>query len=56
MKSYRVTIKYKQGDQSGVISTTVPAQDERQAIDKVIEANSLAGKVVSRKVELLKLD
>lgn len=55
MKSYRVTIKYSTGDNAATISKTVPAYNERQAIEKVIESNSLAGKVVSKKVEPLKL-
>lgn len=56
MKPHRVTIKYMQGEQTCVISTTVPAYNERQAIDTVISANSLAGKVVRRRAELLKID
>lgn len=55
MNTYRVTIKYKQGEQSGVISNTVPAYSEKQAIEKIINANGLDGKVVSKKAELLKL-
>ena len=55
MKPYRVTIKYKTGEQTNLISKTLPAYNEKQAIDKVIESNSLAGKVVSKKAELLKL-
>lgn len=55
MKPHRVTIKYKNGEQTCTVSTTVPAYNERQAIDKVISANSLTGKVVSKKAELLKL-
>lgn len=53
MKPHRVTIKYKKGDQTCTISATVPAYTERQAIDKIINANGLDGKVVSKKVELL---
>lgn len=55
MKSHRVTIKYKNGEQTCVISKEVPAYNERQAIETVINANSLAGKVVSKKAELLTL-
>lgn len=54
MKPHRVTIKYRNGEQTCVISTTVPAYNESQAIDKIISANGLAGKVVRRKAELLK--
>jgi hypothetical protein len=56
MKDYRVSIKYKSGEQTATISTTVPAYNERQAIEKIVSANSLDGKVVSKKVELLKID
>lgn len=52
MKTYRVTIKHKKGKQTDLISTTVPAISERQAIDKVIEANGIV-EVVSKKAELL---
>lgn len=55
MKSYRVTIKYRTGENTGLISKTVPAYNERQAIDQIIAACKLAGKVVSEKAELLKL-
>lgn len=56
MKPHRVTIKYKQGEQTCVISKEVPACNERQAIDKVIESDKLAGKeVVSKKAELITL-
>lgn len=53
MKPHRVTIKYRNGDQTCVISTTVPAYNERQAISKIIEANGLVGKVVRRRAELI---
>lgn len=55
MKSYRVTIGYKQGQQTGVVSKTVPAYNEQQAIEKVIESDKLDGKVVSKKAELITL-
>lgn len=55
MKSYRVTIIYKQGENAATISKTVPAHTERQAIDKIISANGLDGKVVSKRAELLKI-
>lgn len=55
MKSYRVTIKYRTGEQTGVVSKTMPAYNERQAIEKVIDADKLAGKVVSKKAELITL-
>lgn len=55
MKPHRVTIKYRNGEQTCVISTTVPASNESQAIDKIITANGLAGKVVRRRAELLTL-
>lgn len=55
MKTYRVTIKYSTGEQRCTLSTTAPAYNERQAIDKIIDANNLNGKVVSKKAELLKL-
>lgn len=50
MKTYRVTIIHN----ATLISTTVPAYTGDQAIDKIIEANSLVGEVVSEKAELLK--
>lgn len=53
MKNYRVTIKHSAGKQTNLISTVVPANDEKAAIEKVIEANSLDGKVLSKKAELL---
>lgn len=52
MKPHRVTIKYKKGEQTHLICTTVPASNERQAIDKIISAHSLVD-VVSKKAELL---
>lgn len=52
MKTYRVTIKHKKGEQTNLISTTVPAANERQAIEKIISANSLVD-VISKKAELL---
>lgn len=52
MKTYRVTIKHKKGAQTHLISTTVPAASERQAIEKIISANSLVD-VISKKAELL---
>lgn len=54
MKDHRVTIKYKKGEQTCVLSIAVPAISERQAIDKVIEANGLDGRVITKKAELLK--
>lgn len=55
MKTYRVTIKYNTGEQSNLISTTVPAITEKEAIDKVKSANSIEDDtVVSKKAELLK--
>lgn len=56
MKTYRVTIKYKKGEQTDLLSTTVPAISEKEAIEKIISANNLDGKVVSKKAELLKID
>lgn len=56
MKPHRVTIKYKTGEQTHTLSKVIPAYNERQAIDKIIEANSLAGKVVSKKAEMLNLN
>lgn len=53
MKTYRVTIKHKKGEQTNLISTTVPASNERQAIEKIISANGIVG-VLSKKAELLK--
>lgn len=52
MKTYRVTIKHKKGEQTHLISTTVPAANERQAIEKIINARGLVD-VISRKAELL---
>lgn len=53
MKPHRVTIKYMNGEQTCVISTTVPAYNESQAISKIIAANGLSGKVVRRRAELI---
>lgn len=53
MKKYRVTIKHIAGEQTNLISKTVPANDEKQAIESVIKANSIVN-VVSKKAELLK--
>ena len=53
MKPHRVTIKYKNGEQTCVISKTVPAYNERQAIESVINANRHKGTVVSKKAEML---
>lgn len=52
MKTYRVTIKHRKGEQTNLLSTIVPASNERQAIEKVIAAHGL-DHVVSRKAELL---
>lgn len=52
MKTYRVTIKHKKGEQTNLISTTVPASNERQAIEMIINARGLVD-VISRKAELL---
>lgn len=52
MKTYRVTIKYSAGEQTNLLSTSVSAANERQAIEKIIAAHSLVN-VVSKKAELL---
>lgn len=54
MKDHRVTIKYINGKQTCVLSITVPATTERQAIEKIISAHGLDGRVISKKAELLK--
>jgi hypothetical protein len=54
MKNYRVTIKHKTGEQTGVVSKTIPAYNEKQAIDKVIDAERIT-EVVSKKAELITL-
>ena len=54
MKNYRVTIAYQDGEQNGLISTTVPAIGGDKAMDSVIEANGLDGKVIEKKAELIK--
>ena len=54
MKNYRVTIKHSAGKQTNWLSTTVPAIDEKKAIEKVKKANSIADDtVISKKAELL---
>lgn len=54
MKTYRVTIKHTAGKQTNLISTTVPAVTEKQAIDKIISAHGLDGRVITKRAELLK--
>lgn len=54
MKNYRVTISYQDSEQNGLMSTTVPANNEREAIEKVKKASGFEGKVISEKAELLK--
>jgi hypothetical protein len=53
MENYRVTIKHSTGNQTNLISTVVPANNEKQAIEKVISANGIV-EVLSKKAELLK--
>lgn len=53
MKPHRVTIKYKNGEQTCVLSTTVPAYTEKDAISKIISAHGLDGRVITKKAELL---
>ena len=52
MKTYRVTIKHRKGEQTNLLSTTDPASNERQAIEKIINARGLVD-VISKKAELL---
>jgi hypothetical protein len=48
MKSFRITIRYNiDNEQVGLISVTVPAYNDTQAINKTIDANQLAGKVIA---------
>jgi hypothetical protein len=51
MKTYRVTLKYILNGHSTLLSTTIPAFSNDGAIDKVIDANNLAGLVTASKAE-----
>lgn len=51
MKTFRVTLKYSHNNHISAVSITVPAVAGPQAIDTTIEANNLAGKVVSASAE-----
>jgi hypothetical protein len=54
MNNYRVTIKHTAGKQTNLISTTIPANDGKAAIEKVKSANSIEdANVLSKKAELL---
>lgn len=53
MKHFRVSIKYYTGAQMATISATVPAYNDTHAINLIIEANGLEGKVVANSAQLL---
>jgi hypothetical protein len=51
MKSYRVTIKYYANGNGALISIVIPAYNNVLAINKVIDANNLAGQATASKAE-----
>ncbi len=51
MKTYRVTLKIMADGQTSSLSSTIPAYHDAEAIDKVIDANDLAGQVTASRVE-----
>ena len=51
MKTYRVTLKIMANGHTSSLSTTIPAYNDADAINKVIDANNLAGQVTASRVE-----
>jgi hypothetical protein len=51
MKTYRVTLTYRRDGHTSSLSTTVPACNDIDAINKVIGAHSLVGQVIAPKAE-----
>jgi hypothetical protein len=51
MKKFRVTLKIMANGHMSSLSTTIPAYHDADAIDKVIDANNLAGQVTASRAE-----